>query len=454
VLELWLVLPFGALLLCIAVLPLAAGHWFEKNSNKGLVALLFGLPVLLYLIVSQGQEGRSEVLATAEEYVSFIVLLTALFTISGGVYLTGHLLGSPTTNLAFLLAGAVLANLVGTTGAAMLLIRPLLRANAVRKHARHVIVFAIFLICNVGGLLTPLGDPPLFLGFLRGVDFFWTLRLLPQWAFTVAAVGLVFLVFEIRAYRREDKGLLRREMQEYLPLGIAGKVNLLFLAGVIVAVLASGPLARLGELAHFPFVRELVMVGMILASLKLGPNGPRKANHFSWDPIVEVAIIFGGIFAAMIPALAILEARGGELGLDQPWQFFWVTGALSSFLDNAPTYLTFASTAQGLLEVPHLAGLMDERVVSGLGASPSLFLAAISAGAVFMGANSYIGNAPNFMVKSIAERSGMKMPSFFGYMLYSGAVLLPIFLLVTIVFFISGLKPRHVAGASGSERRI
>jgi Na+/H+ antiporter NhaD/arsenite permease-like protein len=434
-LSIWLVLPFAGLLLSIAILPLTAEHWFEKNRNRAIVAAIFGVPVVLYVIVRFGSEGLSEVLLTGEEYISFIVLLTALFTISGGIYLTGNLLGTPLTNVGFLVVGAVLANFIGTTGAAMVLIRPLLRANSERHHARHVVIFFIFVVANIGGLLTPLGDPPLFLGFLRGIDFFWTMRLLPQWATTVGLTVAVFAVVDYRAYRKEAAKTIREDLADYVPMRIAGKVNILFLGGVIVAVLLSKPLAHLGESIHFPFLREVIMVAMVFLSLRVGPSGPRKANHFSWAPIQEVAIIFAGIFAAMIPALAILKARGGELGLTEPWHFLWSTGVLSSFLDNAPTYLTFTSTAQGYLGINEMSGLMGSAVIDSVGWAPAAFLAAVSCGAVFMGANSYIGNAPNFMVKSIAENSGLKMPSFFGYMAYSAAVLLPIFLLVTLVFF-------------------
>ncbi|MCZ7665434.1 MAG: sodium:proton antiporter [Thermoleophilia bacterium] len=435
-LGLWMVVPFAGMLLSIAVLPLVAGHWFEHARHQAQVAAVFGIPVLVYLVGRFGGEGLELVLRTGEEYVSFIVLLAALFTVSGGIYLTGNLLGTPLSNVAFLLVGAVLANFIGTTGAAMVLIRPLLRANSERKYRTHVVIFAIFVICNVGGLLTPLGDPPLFLGFLRGVDFFWTLRLLPQWAMGVGLTVLVFMVVDTTLYRREPAKMRRADIADYVPLGIAGKVNVLFLAGIIGAVLLSKPLAEVGDFIRFPFVRELAMVAMLILSLKVGPHGTRMANHFSWGPITEVAIVFAGIFAAMIPALAILEARGSELGLTEPWQFFWVTGALSSFLDNAPTYLTFTSTAQGYLGVHGLPALMGTELVANAGASPSAFLAAISTGAVFMGANSYIGNAPNFMVRSIAESSGVKMPSFFGYMAYSAGVLIPIFFVVTLVFFI------------------
>jgi len=434
-LGLWLVLPFAGLLLCIAILPLVAEHWFEKNRNRALIAAAFGVPVVVYLIGRFGSEGLTEVLLTGEEYLSFIILLAALYTISGGIYLTGNLLGTPLTNVAFLLVGAVMANFIGTTGAAMVLIRPLLRANSERHNQKHVVIFFIFVVANIGGLLTPLGDPPLFLGFLRGVDFFWTLKLLPQWAMAVGLTTAVFFVLDYRAYRKEKAVSIREDIADYVPMRIAGKVNLLFLAGVIASVLLSKPLAHVGEIVHFPFLRELVMIIMIVLSLKVGPSGPRKANHFSWAPIQEVAIIFAGIFAAMIPALAILKARGGELGLTEPWHFFWATGVLSSFLDNAPTYLTFTSTAQGFLGIGDVSGLMGTQVIEAVGRAPAAFLAAISCGAVFMGANSYIGNAPNFMVKSIAESSGLKMPSFFGYMAYSIAVLVPIFLVVTLVFF-------------------
>jgi Na+/H+ antiporter NhaD/arsenite permease-like protein len=432
----WLIGPFVGLLLCIAILPLAAGEWFEKNRNKALVAALFGVPVVVYIALGFGAEGRESIGHTLHEYISFILLLAALFTISGGIYLSGDPLATPRNNITFLFVGAVLANFIGTTGAAMLLIRPVLRANAERAHMRHTVIFLIFVVCNIGGLLTPLGDPPLFLGFLRGVDFFWTLRLLPQWAFTVGLTLAVYAVFEIRAYRREPIQRVLADRAEYVPIRLHGKLNIVFLAGVIGATLASAPLTDAGEAIGFPYLREVLYVTMIVLSLRLGPARPRELNHFSWGPIQEVAIVFAGIFAAMIPALEILEARGDELGLTQPWQYFWATGTLSSFLDNAPTYLTFTSTAQGLLGVPDTAGLMGTTVVPAVGHAPAAFLAAISCGAVMMGANSYIGNAPNFMVKSIAEESGIAMPHFFGYMGYSALVLLPIFAVTTVLFFL------------------
>lgn len=434
-LPLWLLAPFVGLLLSIAIMPLTIGDWFEHNRNKAIVAGFFGLPVLTYLWLGFAPGGGEEIVHTAREYVSFMVLLAALFTISGGIYITGNLLGTPRTNVSFLLVGAVLANIVGTTGAAMVLIRPILRANSERTHTKHVVIFSIFVICNLGGLLTPLGDPPLFLGFLRGVDFFWTLRLLPQWLVGVGLTTAIFLVLDIYLYRREPAKALRDDAQDYVPMRVKGKINLLFLAGVVLAVLFSDRLSAAGEAIGFPFLREALMVAMLLLSLGFGPSGTRASNFFSWRPIIEVAVIFAGIFATMVPALAILRAHGGSLGLTQPWHFFWATGALSSFLDNAPTYLAFTSTAQGYLGVGDMTGLMSTQVHAAIGSAPAAFLAAISTGAVFMGANSYIGNAPNFMVKAIAEHQGVRMPSFGGYMVYSGAVLLPIFAIVTALFF-------------------
>lgn len=435
VLPLWLLAPFAGLLLSIAIMPLTIGEWFEHNRSKAIVAGLFGLPVLAYLWLGFGSLGAEEIVSTAREYVSFIALLAALYTISGGIYITGNLLGTPSTNVSFLLAGAVLANIVGTTGAAMVLIRPILRANSERTHSQHVVIFSIFIICNLGGLLTPLGDPPLFLGFLRGIDFFWTLRLLPQWLVGVGLTTAIFLALDVYLYRREPAKALRYDAEDYVPMRVAGKINLLFLAGVVLAVLFSDRLTAAGEVIGFPFLREAVMVAMLLLSLRFGPSGTRASNFFSWSPIIEVAVIFAGIFATMVPALAILRAHGGSLGLTQPWHFFWATGALSSFLDNAPTYLTFTSTAQGYLGVGDMAGLMSTQVHGAIGSAPAAFLAAISTGAVFMGANSYIGNAPNFMVKAVAEHQGVRMPSFGGYMVYSASVLLPIFVVITVLFF-------------------
>jgi len=432
----WTLAPFACMLLAVAIMPLACGRWFEHNRNKGIVAFVLGAPTVAYLVGRFGSLGLENAAHTAEEYVSFIMLLFALFTISGGIYLTGNLVATPKVNLAFLTAGAVLASFIGTMGASMVLIRPLLRANAERTHSKHSVIFFIFAVSNVGGLLTPLGDPPLFLGFLRGVPFTWTFRLWAEWLLVVVLVLAVYLALETYYYRKEPAPARRVDTADYVPMRIKGGINILFLALVIVAVLFSGPLAEAGEALHFQFVREVVLVVLAVLSLTAGPRGPRASNHFTWGPIVEVAVLFAGIFATMIPALALLEANGASIGLTRPWQYFWATGGLSSFLDNAPTYLTFTSMAQGQVGVSTVGALTSTAVIPGIGFAPADFLAAISCGAVMMGANTYIGNAPNFAVKCIAEKAGVKMPSFFGYMGYSIAILIPIFAIVTVVFFL------------------
>jgi len=401
-------LPFVALLLSIAVFPLAWPRFWESNLRKLAVAAVLAAPVLaLYA------RARPEVLVhAAESYVSFIVLLGGLFVISGGILLEGDLEATPRTNAAFLGLGAVLASFVGTTGASMLLIRPLLQTNRERKHVTHTVVFFIFLVSNIGGCLTPLGDPPLFLGYLLGVPFAWTFRLFVPWLVTTSLVLAVYVLWDRRAHAREARVDLRRDFYEVRRLRLAGKENLVLLLGVLAAV------AFLGE----PW-REVAIVGLAALSFVRTDPALRRVNHFTFHPILEVAALFAGIFVTMLPALDLLHARGAELGVREPWHFFWATGALSSFLDNAPTYLTFLALGQGL-------GLPAEVV-----GVPHSILAAISLGAVFMGANTYIGNGPNFMVRSIAEERGVRMPSFGGYMLYSGAVLLPVFVVVTILFF-------------------
>jgi Na+/H+ antiporter NhaD/arsenite permease-like protein len=434
-LQLWTTAPFALLLLAIAVLPLTAARWFGTNRNKAIVSALFSLPVIAYLMLRFGGSALHQLAATGEDYVSFIILLLALFTISGGVYLTGNLLGTPRTNLLFLLVGAVLANLIGTMGASMILIRPLLRANSERRHVKHVVVFFIFAVSNIGGMLTPLGDPPLFLGFLRGVPFSWTFRLWPQWMLAVGLTLAAFWLFEKYYYGRETSERKRWDCTDRVPIRIAGKLNLALLLTVIGVVLISGPLARTGEQLHIPFLREALLISITLLSLKFGGASPRAANHFNWEPMIEVAVLFAGIFAAMIPALAMLEANGAAIGVAQPWQYSWAAGGLSAFLDNSPTYLALASAAQGQLGATTISALASTQVIAGQAFSHADFLAAVSFGAITMGAGSYIGNAPNLAVKAIAESSGVKMPSFLGYLGYSATILLPIFLIVTVVFF-------------------
>lgn len=432
VLGVWTVAPFVALLLCIAVLPLAAGHWWEHNKNKGIVAAVLGIPLAAYLAISFGSEGQGELLHAAKEYVSFICLLGSLYVISGGVFVRGSLDGTPLLNTALLALGAVLASFVGTTGASVLLIRPLLRANQPRQRKAHIVVFFIFVVSNCGGLLTPLGDPPLFLGFLKGVPFEWTFRLIEEWATVNGLLLAIFMIWDQVVFNREElerKGSQLEAVMHHQKFGIDGMLNFVFLGGVLATVYLSGS-------RHWQYgVQESLMVLLLLASYFTTSREVHSKNKFTFGPIIEVAVLFAGIFVTMIPALLILNANGKNMGITHPWQFFWAAGALSSFLDNAPTYLTFAATACGIqgiktdgqylgefLNLPHTTGAAE-------------ILAAISCGAVFMGANTYIGNGPNFMVKAIAEENGVKMPSFFGYMAYSGAILIPIFVVVTFVFF-------------------
>jgi len=406
--AIYAVLPFIALLLTIAVAPLGAPHWWESNAHKLLVAAALGAPVLVMYLV----RNPRALLGMAEDYVSFIVLLSGLYAIAGGIRLTGDLQATPLTNTTFLGLGALLASFIGTTGASMVLIRPLLQTNRERRRVRHTVVFFIFLVSNVGGMLTPLGDPPLFLGHLQGVPFAWTFRLWPHWLFMTGVLLALYFVWDAREYRRESPAAIRRDIAEIAPLRLQGALNALALGLVVLAV----------AFLRAPW-REIVIVACAGVSVWRTPAAIRHANRVTAGPMVEVAVLFLGIFVTMIPALELLRARAGELGVRAPWQFFWATGVLSTFLDNAPTYVTFLALAQGLRITPEVVGVTHH------------VLAAISVGAVAMGANSYIGNAPNFMVKAIAEEAKIPMPSFFGYMLYSCAVLLPLFLATTLIFF-------------------
>jgi len=406
-LSLWAVVPFAGLLLSIALLPLRAPHFWENHKNKALVAFLWSLPIAIFFLF----QAPHELILSMKDYSSFLLLLTALFIISGGNVLKGDLKATPEVNTLFLLIGAVLANFIGTTGASMLLIRPLLQTNSERRRTLHIPIFFIFLVSNIGGSLTPLGDPPLFMGLIKGVPFFWTLGLFPMWAVMVGGVLLIFYLLDGYHYRQEESRDLIRDRRRVVPLHMTGTINFFWIAGVIA-----------GMFLPFPR-REGVFILMSVMSLLTTKRQCRTDNKFTYSPILEVAILFAGIFVTMIPALLILNARGAELGITKPWHFFWATGSLSSFLDNTPTYLAFFSLGQGL-------GLNGDTM-----GIPTIFLRAISAGAVFMGANSYIGNGPNFMVKAIAEEYKLKMPSFFGYMAYSFAILIPLYIVVTLVFF-------------------
>lgn len=435
---LWVV-PFACMLLSIAIFPLAAPHFWHSNFGK--VSAFWGLAFLIPFTIKFGFSlALYETLHTLFlEYIPFIILLLSLFTVAGGVRLKGSLVGTPVVNTGLLLIGTLLASWMGTTGAAMLLIRPLLRANSHRKYKVHSVVFFIFLVANIGGSLTPLGDPPLFLGFLKGVSFFWTtLHMLVPMTFVASILLVLYFCIDTVLYGKEGKPV-PADAGTGEKLGLDGKINLLLLVGVVGAVLLSGfwkPGFAI-DVYHVPvelqnIVRDVLLLAIAGLSLKLTDPESRRLNDFNWFPIVEVAKLFSGIFISMIPAIAILKAgENGALrdviamvshnGEPVNVMYFWLTGMLSSFLDNAPTYLVFFNTAGG--DAVHLMDTMTQTLL------------AISAGAVFMGANTYIGNAPNFMVRSIAEDQGVKMPSFFGYMVWSFGILVPLFVVVTFVFF-------------------
>jgi Na+/H+ antiporter NhaD/arsenite permease-like protein len=436
-LPIWTTFPFTALLACIAVLPLAFPDFRDSNRNKGVVAFALALPILAYLPLAFGTNGFDPLLDSACAYLSFVVLLGSLFVITGGIHVSGSLSGTPLLNAALLGIGALLANAIGTTGASVLLVRPLLRANEPRVRKAHIVVFFIFVVSNCGGLLTPLGDPPLFLGFLKGVPFTWTLQLWKPWLLVNGLLLVIFNVFDQIVFAREERerpGSQLEEVMQHVPLRIRGKRNVLFLLAIVAVIAASGHgLGNAGE--PWPFgLAELAMLAIVGVAWWVTHHEHRLANKFNFAPIVEVAVLFAGIFVTMTPALLLLNAHAPRFGLREPWQFFWASGLLSSVLDNAPTYLTFAATACGVAGVP-----LDGRYLAdflALGPDSARILSAIATGAVCMGANSYIGNGPNFMVKAIAEQNGVSMPSFFGYMAYSCAILLPLFAIVTFVLFV------------------
>ena len=442
VLPVWSAIPFAGILLSIALFPLLAPRFWHHHYPK--VSLLWGLLLVVPFVRAYGDPAVHELLHVAlADYLPFLILLGSLFTIGGGIYVRGTLRGSPGVNAAILAIGTFLASWIGTTGAAMVLIRPLLRANSRRRHKTHTVVFFMFLVANIGGALTPLGDPPLFLGFLRGVPFFWTLKLASEMLLVAGLVLGIYLALDLLLWRREE-AQARALPEEREPLRIEGLHNLIFLAGVLLAVIASG-VWHPGEIdvlgVHVGIqnlARDLFLVAMLVGSWVTTNRRIHQENGFSWAPIREVAILFAAIFATILPVLAML--RVGEAGalaalirtVQTPAQFFWATGILSSFLDNAPTYLTFLTTALGRLH----PGMPEREAILHLIAENEAYLAAISTGAVFMGANTYLGNAPNFMVKSIAEESGVEMPSFFGYIFrYVVPFLLPVFLVVSWVFF-------------------
>ncbi|MGD2015015.1 MAG: sodium:proton antiporter [Desulfobacterales bacterium] len=442
ILPLWSCIPFACMLLSIALCPLLMAEFWHHHFGKisAFWAASLGLP---FLIVFKGDALYEILHIILADYVPFIILLWSLYTVSGGILLRGKLRGTPVVNMIMLIIGTTLASWMGTTGAAMLLIRPFLRANNYRKNRTFMVVFFIFLVANVGGSLTPLGDPPLFLGFLHGVSFFWTFNILPHMMLVVILLLAIYFILDTYHYRKE--GVSAPEEDEIKqPLKLEGIHNFLFLAGIVGFVLMSG-IVDWGEVNTFgvhravqDWARDILLIVMGILSLVTTKTSLREDNDFTWFPIVEVAYLFIGIFITMIPCLLILKAGSdGALaflvnGVTQPFHYFWVTGTLSSFLDNAPTYLTFFNTALGSF----YAGMTEAEAVPLLMTENAIYLKAISAGAVFFGACSYIGNAPNFMVRSISEEAGTPMPSFFGYILkYSLIYLIPVFVLVNLVFF-------------------
>jgi Na+/H+ antiporter NhaD/arsenite permease-like protein len=441
VLSLYLGIPFVGILLSIALFPLLApGFW---HHHFGKISAFWALALAVPFLILYGGGAFLEIVHIyMADYVPFIILLWSLYTVAGGILVTGSLSGTPLVNVVLLIIGTVIASWVGTTGAAMLLVRPFLRANSWRKRRTHQVVFFIFLVCNIGGALTPLGDPPLFLGFLHGVPFFWTLNLIKPMLFVSVILLVVFFLLDTYYYRKEKAP--PPNSAQGATLRIEGWHNLVFFGGIVGAVLASG-LLHMGEVTiltvHRPvadLVRDGALILMGLLSLRTTRLSIRERNEFTWFPILEVAYLFAGIFLTMIPVLDILKAGAdGHLAfliraVKEPSHYFWITGSLSSFLDNAPTYLVFLNTALGTFS----PGAGEREAIHALIRNHAIYLEAVAVGAVFMGANSYIGNAPNFMVRSIAEEVGVRMPSFFGYILkYSLAILVPCFIVVTWVFF-------------------
>jgi len=447
VLPAWSVIPFIGMLLSIAVIPLTHPHWWEKNMHvpAGIWSLVFIIPFAFAYGFSEAWFRLLESMLL--DYVPFIVLLFGLFVAAGGIAVRGTLPGTPKVNMLILFIGTMLASWIGTTGAAMVMIRPLIRANKWRKKAAHVIVFFIFLVANIGGCLTPLGDPPLFMGFQRGVPFTWTFHLAPFLLLNMIILFAAFYFIDCHFCKKElaegRSPLDELSESEKEPIRIEGLHNLIFIGMIIVGVIANGLLPK--EFAFFadnagipvydeivfPYATIVEIIIILVAaflSLKTTKESIHELNGFSHAPIIEVATLFLGIFITMIPALIFLKVHGAQLGIHDPWQLFWATGFLSSFLDNTPTYLVFLQTAGAIGSTTGIH--------TSVGTVSQIMLEAISAGAVFMGANTYIGNAPNFMVKSIAEENGIKMPSFFGYMGWSIAILIPTFIIDTVVFFL------------------
>ena len=444
--PLWLCIPFAGLLLCIAVMPLVKGEWWEAHQPLVVVLWILVMVIPFALLYGVGSAAETVLECTVNDYLTFIVLLFGLFCVSGNITMEGDFAGSPRINVGLLALGTLLASCIGTTGASMLMVRPVIKMNSWRRRKSHIMIFFIFMVSNMGGCLTPIGDPPLLMGFMRGVPFFWSLHLFPVLIFNMVILLFVFYHLDKRNYRRDiAEGRKPDISKPGTEFRIDGLHNIIFLIMIVAAVILSGVLPGMpafqdaagnargihifGEVSlSYPSLIEIALILLAaFLSFKTTDKEVRVKNHFTWGAIKEVAVLFIGIFITMQPALMLLKAVGPNLGITEPYQMFWATGALSSFLDNTPTYLVFLTTAGTL---GFTGGISTT-----LGTLPAKMLSAISCGAVFMGANTYIGNAPNFMVKSISDENGVNMPSFFGYMLWSVAVLIPVFIIDMFVFF-------------------
>ncbi len=418
-------LPFILMLLSIAVFPLFWNHFWEKNKNKLMVAVILSIPIIIFLFASGLSHRLFETILF--DYIPFIILLGALFTITGGIFLDGDIEATPSVNTLFLAIGAVLASFMGTTGAAMLLIRAVIYTNKERKFKVHTILFFIAIVANCGGLLTPLGDPPLFMMYLRGAHFTWFLKLLPEWFATNLLLLITYFLVDTYYHRKESKEAIAADKRVNRPIKISGKLNFIWLIGVVLAVafLNEQYFSFISTNHYYKFIREAVILSMAIFSLLLTTKLVRASNNFTWEPIKEVGYLFFGIFVTMVPCLLYLETNAKSLGVIQPHQFYYYTGLLSSFLDNTPTAVTFHSLALGL-------GAQASNIVAGI---PEEILKAISVGAVFFGSMTYIGNGPNFMVKAVAEENNIKMPDFFAYIFkFSLIILLPIFIIIQLLF--------------------
>ena len=442
--SLLLCIPFAGLLLCIAVMPLVKPEWWEKHQALAVIvwSLLFIIPSIV--LNGAGETTETVLECIVNDYLTFIVLLFGLFCVSGNITLEGNLAGSPAVNALFLAFGTLLSSCIGTTGASMLLVRPMIKMNSWRKNKAQIMIFFIFMISNMGGCLTPIGDPPLLMGFMRGVPFFWSLHLFPILIFNMILLLIIFYLIDKKQYRKDIANGLRPDISKPgVDIKVEGLHNVFFLVAIVVAVILSGTLPSLPMFQDaagnvlgitiyksvkltFPAIIEVAIILLAaLLSFKTTNEKIRTQNHFTWGAIKEVAVLFIGIFITMQPALALLKTN---LGITEPYEMFWATGLLSSFLDNTPTYLVFLTTA-GTLG-------FTSGIVTTVGTISVKILMAISCGAVFMGANTYIGNAPNFMVKSISDENGIRMPSFFGYMGWSLCILVPVFFIDMLVFFL------------------